>query len=274
VVAECRSHNMKILIETGAAFAGTGFSSVKVDWTKYTSDSFLIANREMLVLIAKELKPDYLTLTEEPATQEALTKLKFSKPDWDDFVSSTLKQLEPLKPGLLIGVSSGSWEDPSYIYSFMNNPAIDYVDLHVYPPGNNGALLERTLNTALDARRAGKRFTMGESWLYKATAGEMGSGIGIDGAVFNKDVYGFWYSLDARFVQTIMNMADAGNMDFVSFFWMRNFFAYLDYDKTPHNLSTVEINRMINRAAMPNVQNGTFSPLGQYYQQQLQSRSR
>lgn len=103
----------------------------------------------MLVLIANELKPDYLTLIVEPNTQEALTKLKFSPGAWDGFIKSTLKSVERFKPGVLIGASAGNWEDPVYINGFINLPGIDYIDLYVYPFGKDGIYLERTLNIAL-----------------------------------------------------------------------------------------------------------------------------
>jgi len=70
-----------------------------------------------------------------------------------------------------------------------------------------------------------------------------------------------------------MNLADATNMDFVSFFWTRNFFAYLDYDSTPRNLSTTALNRLINQASLSNIQKGNLSLLGQYVQQKLKSRT-
>jgi hypothetical protein len=272
IAAEASRHGMKILVETGAVFSGTAFSSVKVDWSKYTSASFLKAMQDQLVLIATEIKPDYLTLTEEPKTQEALTKLRFTNTDWIGFVDSILKRIDH-SGGMLLGAGLGSWEDQALAASFIKMPGLDYLDLHIYPPGKNAVFMERALNIALEARKAGKRVTIGECWLYKAPPDELGGGPGVDGDVFNNDVFSFWYPLDARFVKDIIGLADAAGMDFVSFFWMRNFLAYLDYENTPKNLSTAESNRMINQAALANLGKGALSPLGQYYQQQMQGRS-
>jgi hypothetical protein len=271
VTAEARRHGMKVLVETGAIFADTPYSPVQIDWSKYTSDSFLKGMQDQLVLIAGEIKPDYLTLTEEPKTQEALTKLRFTISDWSTFVESTLKRIGR-SGGMLVGAGMGSWEDPAYATAFLSIPEIDYIDLHIYPPGKNGTLLERALNIALGARSAGKRVTIGESWLYKALPEEMVSGPGIGGDVFNRDVYSFWYPLDARFVKNIMDLADAADMDFVSFFWMRNFLTYLDYTVSRQTLSTTELNRLINQTSLANLQKNVLSPLGQYYQEQLHNR--
>jgi len=271
IVTEIRRHNMKVLVETGAVFAGTAFSSVQVDWSKYTSASFLKGMQDQLVLIAHEIKPDYLTLTEEPGTQEMLTKLHFTLNDWTNFIETTLKRLD--RSGeMLVGAGMGSWDDAAYVTTFLGIDGIDYLDMHIYPPGNNGVFLERALNTALQVKAAGKRFTVGESWLYKATIAEITGSPGVDEDAFNRDTYSFWYPLDARFIEDIMDMADAGKMDFVSFFWMRNFLAYLDYSTSTKDLSTAELNRLINQTVLINLKLGVLSPLGQFYEEQLLGR--
>jgi hypothetical protein len=272
IAAEVRRRGMKMVVETGAVFAGTSFSSVKVDWSKYTAASFLQGMQDQLVLISKEIRPDYLTLTEEPGTQEALTGLKFSPSAWSSFVTSTLKQLDRYG-GMLVGTGMGSWEDPAYAKAFLSLPGIDYLDLHIYPMGKDGSILDRALSIAQDARRAGKRVTIGESWLYKTMPEDVGSGTAINEDVFKNDAFSFWYPLDARFIGDIMNLADAATMDFTSFFWTRNFLAYLDYDSTLPNASVAEINRRINQAALADLKKGTLSPLGEYYKNQLQMRA-
>jgi hypothetical protein len=271
IVTEIRRHNMKVLVETGAVFAGTAFSSIQVDWSKYTSASFLKGMEDQLVLTAHEIKPDYLTLTEEPGTQEMLTKLHFTLNDWTNFIETTLRRLDR-SGGILVGAGMGSWDDPAYVTAFLGIDGLDYLDMHIYPPGNNGVFLERALNTALQVKAAGKRFTVGESWLYKATLAEITSGPGVDEDAFNRDTYSFWYPLDERFIKDIMDMADAGKMDFVSFFWMRNFLAYLDYSTSTKDLSTAELNRLINQTVLINLKLGVLSPLGQFYEEQLLSR--
>jgi hypothetical protein len=190
---------------------------------------------------------------------------------WGDFIRSTLQKVE--RPnGMLVGAGTGTWEDPAYLDEVIGMPGLDYVDLHIYPMAKDGALLERAFDDALAARGAGKRVTISECWLYKALPGELGSGIGNFEGIQVRDNYSFWSPRDERYVLDIMNLADATKMDFVSFFWTRYFFAYLDYSTTPRNLPAIEFNRLINQAALGNIQAGRLSLLGQYYQAQLGKR--
>jgi len=273
IMGQCRQHGMKVLAECGAIFSGTPYSPVKIDWSKYTTQTFLEDLQDQLLLIAGEINPDYLTLANEPQTEQALTGLNITPSVWRDFIASTLDKVDRSN-GLLVGAGTGTWESLAYINEIFSMPGLDYIDLHIYPLNKDGLLLERALKYASEARATGKRVTVSESWLWKASPEELSRGLGDTEKIMNRDVYSFWYPLDSRFIQDIMKLGDATNMDFVSFFWTRNFFAYLDYEKTPHNLSTTQFNRLINQAFISNVQKGSLSPLGQYFQQKLNSRTK
>ncbi|MGA8848274.1 MAG: hypothetical protein WB564_00395 [Dehalococcoidia bacterium] len=272
IMVECHQRGMKVLVECGVIFAGTPYSPVEVNWSSYTTETFLQSLEDQLLLIAREIKPDYLTLANEPETEEALTKLTITPTIWSDFIASTLQKIDRFG-GLLAGAGTGTWENPSYINELFNMPGLDYIDLHIYPMNKNAIYLDRALNYTIEARAGGKLVTVSEAWLWKATPAELGNFLGDTEKIMNRDVYSFWYPLDEHFFQDIMNLADATKMDFVSFFWTRNLFSYLDYDKTPHNLDTTELNRLINQASLANVKEGSLSPLGEYFQTQLQSRA-
>jgi hypothetical protein len=272
IMVECHQRSMKVLVECGAIFAGTPYSPVEVDWSNYTTETFLQGLKDQLLLIAEEIKPDYLTLANEPQTEEALTKLTITPGIWSGFIASTLQNIDR-SGGLLIGAGTGTWENPNYINELFDMPGLDYIDLHIYPMNTNAIYLDRALNYAVEARAAGKRVTVSESWLWKATPAELSNFLGDTEKIMNRDVYSFWYPLDERFIQDVVNLADATNMDFVSFFWTRNFLSYLDYDSTPHDLTTAEYNRLINQASLANLQRGELSPLGRYFQQALNSRT-
>jgi phospholipase C len=273
IMAECHKRDIKVLVECGAIFSGTPYSSVQVDWSKYTTDTFLKGLQDQLLLVAREIKPDYLSLANEPETDEGLTKLKITPAEWKDFLTATLKQIDR-SSGMLAGAGTGTWENPAYINELFNMPGLDFIDLHIYPLNKDGVLLERALSYAQQAKAAGKRVTISESWLWKASATELGNGLGDTEKAMNRDVYSFWYPLDKRFIQDVTNLADATGMDFISFFWTRNLFSYLDYDSTPHNLTTAEYNRLINQASMANLGKDKLSTLGQYFQQTLNSRAK
>jgi hypothetical protein len=272
VVAECHRRGMTVLVECGAVFAGTPYSSIQYNWSGYSTASFLQGLQDQLVVIAREIKPDYLTLANEPQTEEGLTGLVITPTAWRDFISSTIGKIDR-SGGIVLGAGTGTWENPAYINTVISMPGLDYVDLHIYPLNQDARYLDLALNWATQARAAGQRVTVSEAWLWKASAQELQSGLGNIETVMNRDVYSFWYPLDARFIKDIMNLADVTDMDFVSFFWTRNFFAYLDYDRTSQNLTTLQYNRLINQAFISNVDKDTFSLLGQYFQQELSRRA-
>jgi hypothetical protein len=272
IVAECHRRGLKVLVESGAVFAGTPYSPIQYSWSRYTTASFLKDLQDELIVIAREIKPDYLTLANEPQTEESLTGLVITPTQWKNFIADTIGKIDR-SGGILLGAGSGTWENPDYINTIIGMRGLDYIDLHIYPLNKDGKLFERGLDYAMQARAAGQRVTISESWLWKASAQELGNGLGDSEKAMNRDVYSFWYPLDERFIGDIMDLADATKMDFISFFWMRNFFAYLDYDSTPPYLSTLRYNQLMNQAGLVGVQNGTLSPTAQYFQQQISSRA-
>ncbi len=272
IVEEAHKRGIKVLTECGVIFAGTPYSPLQMDWSKYTSESLMKGMQDQLILTAREVKPDYLLMANEPTTEEMLTGLKFTPEAWSTFLTSTAARIDR-SSGILVGAGVGTWEDPSYFNQVMQVEGLDFIDLHIYPMGRDAVLLDRALSYAQQARSAGNRVTISEASLYKAAPQEMGKSAYTSYAeIYDRDVYSFWSPLDERFTQDIINLADATQMDFISFFWTRYFFAYLDYDTTPHNQSTQEINRQINQATSKAVQDGSLSTLGQWFQETLHTR--
>ncbi|MGA9049628.1 MAG: hypothetical protein WB588_11615 [Dehalococcoidia bacterium] len=268
IISECHSRNMKVLVEVGAIFAGTPYSPVHVDWSKYTTQSFLQGLEDQLLLVAGQVQPDYLTLANEPVTDEGLTGLKITPGDWSSFISSTAGRIDR-SHGILVGAGTGTWENPAYMNSIINMTGLDYVDLHIYPMGTDNAYLDRALNYSQIAHSNRKRVTVSESWLYKALPEELGNGLGNAETIMDRDYYSFWQPLDAQFIRMMVSISAAAGMDFVSFFWSRYFFSYLDYQATSHDLSTIELNRLATQASMSSMQKGNLSPLGQDLQKLL-----
>jgi hypothetical protein len=272
ILAECHKRGLKVLVECGAIFSGTPYSPVQIDWSQYTTQTFLQGLEDQLLLVAKEIKPDYLTLANEPQTDESLTGLSISPAVWRNFIADTVAKVDR-SSGVLVGAGTGTWENPAYINELFNMAGLDYIDLHVYPMNKDAALLDRALTYAQQARAAGKRVTISESWLWKASPDELGNGLGDTDTIMNRDMFSFWEPLDERFLQDMMKLADVTGMDFVSFFWMRNFFAYLDYNTTAHNLTTEELTALMNQNYVSNVLQGNLSPPGLYIQEQLNAQN-
>jgi len=269
ILHEARLRGIKVLVESGTVFSGTAYSPIQVDYSKYTTGSFLQGREDQVLVIASQLRPDYLMIGNEPTTEEMLTHLTITAQDWGKYLNATLGRIN--HSGILIGTGVGTWEDPSYFEQAMQVKGTDFIDLHIYPMGRNASLLERALKYTQQARTAGKRVTISEVWLYKAAAGVNG-GYGNFSEIYNRDVYSFWQPWDERFIGDMIKLADLTHMDLVSFFWTRSFFAALDYNATDHNQTTEAFNRQINQAGMAAVQKGSLSGLGQWFQQELSTR--
>ena len=268
ITVECHGRGIKVLVEVGAIFSGTPYSPVQIDWSKYTTETFLQGLENQLILVAGQVQPDYLTLANEPVTDEGLTKLKITPEAWSSFISSTVSRIDR-SHGILVGAGTGTWENPAYMNTIINMPGLDYIDLHIYPMGRDNLFLERALSYSQTSHRNGKRVTVSECWLYKALPEELGSGLGNAETIMDRDYYSFWSPLDSQFTRLMVSLSATADLDFVSFFWSRYFFNYLVYQTTPHNLRTSELTRLATRASMNNMQKANLSTLGLYLQKLL-----
>jgi len=269
----CHEHKIKVLVEAGAIFSGTPYSSVNVDWSTETTDTFLQGLQDQLVLISTDIKPDYLTLANEPTTEEALTHLSIPSDVWQTFLETTLKKVDH-NDGTLYGAGSGTWEHPEYMKAAFNVSGLDYIDLHIYPFSKDAVFLDRAVNYTNQARAAGKKVVVSECWLFKAGAGELTTNIlGNMEKVQNRDVFTYWTPLDTRYMDDMINLADPSQMDFVSFFWMRNLFYEMVYSPDTQNLTTEQYNQAMNQGAIKAVGAGETSDLGKAFQKTLARRS-
>lgn len=271
VVAEARQRGIKTLVESGPAFSGTIYSPLRVDWTQYTAESFLAARQDQLVTIADQIRPDFLQIANEPSTAAMLTGFALTPAGYADFVRSSIERIG--HPGsLLLGAGAGTWEDPAYMTGLLNIPGLDHIDIHIYPIGRDGALMRRAYEIAGQARAAGLGVTISESGLYKVSSQELAT-LGTDyTTIYRRDAFSFWEPLDEKFIQALTALSRAAGIEFISIFWTRNFFAYLDYDSASR-LSDAELNQALNRASIAAVQDGRLSPLGEFYRDWIAGQS-
>jgi hypothetical protein len=265
VAEEVHSRGLKLLVEAGPVFADPQYSKVSFDWSNLSLDQYFQMRMDQLVLIAREVQPDYLCLGNEPSTQVMLTGFSFSIDQYLAFVRETAASIDRAK-GILLGAGSGSWEDPAYLESLSNEPSLDFINIHVYPLFSTHAdYLERMLESTAKARAKGKQVIIGEVWLYKATAQEVSQSMAFQD-VLARDIYSFWQPLDIRFIEAIVGLSHSEQFDYVSFYWSGFFFGYLDYDRTPQNLSAVDLYQRLNRAQYGNILDGLLSETGKTYQ--------
>lgn len=271
VVQEAHQRGFKVLIETSPVFAGTQFSNVEVDYQGLTKETYFEQRKQMVLTIASEIRPDYLSITHEPLTEMALTGVRMSVDDFVNFVNDTLNSLDR-SSGILYGAGNGTWEDRIYIERYIQETSVDFINIHIYPvTGSEGNQLQIAAELAQMSKDAGKRLVIGETWLYKATPDELARPRGDVslGEYYARDPYSFWQPLDIRFIQSVVDLGRAYDFDFISFFWSRYFFAYVNYNDVPRNINSTELFRMANQATFANMQAGKYSATGEAYREMI-----
>jgi hypothetical protein len=264
VAQEVHRRGLKLLVESGPVFPDPEYSQVQVDFSGFTTETYFQAKREQLLLIASEVRPDYLAISGEPSTEQMLTGLSFPPAEYAAFAQQTAAAIDR-STGILVGAGAGTWEDPEYLRAFIADSSLDFINMHVYPLRSATAdYLLRAVETAELARASGKKVLIGESWLYKASPSEVGKPYQ---EIFPRDVFSFWEPLDMSFIEAMAGLAHYQGFEYVSLFWANYFFSYLDYDETPKNLSPAELMSRANDAASASLLAGTFSGTGETLKQ-------
>ncbi len=259
---EVHARGLKLLVESGTVFSGTIYSPLSVDWSQYTRESYLQGRQDQLLTIARDLQPDLLQIANEPTTSAMLTGFQTDPAEYLDFVRSSLQKFDR-SGGMLIGAGAGTWEDPAYLEDLMQLAGLDFIDIHTYPIGRDASLLQLVRKAAQEARLSGKRVVISEAGLYKVDSSQLTVLSGRYAEIFSRDTYSFFEPLDEKYIRAVTLLARESGIEFVSFFWSRNLFAYLNYDSL-HGLSDLQINQRMNQAAQAALQEGKLSPLGSF----------
>lgn len=250
---EARRRNLKVLAQTTATFRDPTFSQVPIasyyaglTWERYRREK-----RQQIELVVREIRPDYLTIENEPRTQEANTGLRFTPDAMADLIQHVATGLD--KQGVLLGAGAGTWDDLAYLQGLVRISGLDYLDLHIYPI-NRDFLVDRAFRLGDLAHRAGKRLIIGEAWLYKARDGDFGGApVAAAAAIFARDVFSFWEPLDVAFIEMMGRLSHQLRSDFTSFFWSRYFYGYAEYGAATRRLPPVELFRLANLSAVENM---------------------
>ncbi len=137
--------------------------------------------------------------------------------------------------------------------------------LHIYPI--NRDYPAHAIENADAARAANKRVVIGETWLYKAGERDPSTSSGRNATeedVFVRDVYSFWSPLDAKQLTLIAQFARHKQIEFLSPFWTRYFYGYLDYAQT-RGLSNKQLLDLANVEASQNIVAGKPTATGGAY---------
>jgi uncharacterized protein (TIGR03437 family) len=271
VVAEVRKRGLTLVIETGLLFPGTYSAGSNFNLAGYyqtlTSDQINDARAQEAVLLAQQLQPDWLALGSEPDTEAAILNQSAYQPDtYATAVASRLTQVRAAGvSGTLLGAGIGTWQSngTSFLQSLLATD-LDFINLHVYPV-NFAFLTPDTLTYVDMVKAAGKRVGMGEVWLLKEADSEVSTtNVADNSTVFARDPYSFWAPLDQEFLTSLVNLAYWKGIDFISPFWTRYFYAYLDYDNTSA-MTPDEIIAAASSAEASALASGTFTSTATSY---------
>ncbi len=232
---ELRRRNLKFLAQMTTTFREPAFGSLPVEdhytgltWTRFTQEK-----RQMAETIIREIRPDFLTIENEPHTQQANTGMTFSVQSMTDLVQAVLAGLDRRRT--LVGAGAGTWDDLAYMQNLARTP-VDYLDMHIYPI-NRDFVTDRAFRISDIAQRANKRLFLGEAWLYKARDGELGGApVAAAPALFARDAFSFWEPLDVEFVTVMARLSQTLGVEFANFFWARCFFGYIEYGEPTRGL--------------------------------------
>lgn len=250
--AELKRRNLMFLAQMTPGFREPVFSSLPVAgyYTGLTLDRYTREARQMAEVIIREIRPDYLTLVNEPHTAQENTGLPFTVGNFTAVVQHVLTGLD--RRGVLIGGGTGTWDDLAYAQSLART-TLDYLDMHIYPI-NQDYVVDKAIRFAEIARRANKKVVLGEAWLYKTRDSELrGQAVAAAPALFARDVFSFWEPLDVEFIAVVGKLSGFLNIDFTSFFWSRHFYGYVEYGEATRGLRPAELFRQANLAAARNM---------------------
>jgi hypothetical protein len=265
VVEQARQRGMKIDIESETPLL-VGYPGISVGSVSYANlpySTYVTEDREMIQTIINDLHPDYINIgTETDTLQMLLHYPETSTPQgWGSYISSISTGLD--KGDTKIDVGIGSWDPISYLYTTLNNSAIDAIDVHIYPVYGN--YLRALTQIGELSRQYNKPMVVDEMWLHKSVMNE-GVGFATDAKISARNSYAFWIPLDEKFLKVMSKYAQVYDVAFISPFEGSIFFAYLNYSSNTANVPYDEARQVVSQAAGRNIAKGIVSPLGCYYQ--------
>ena len=111
---------------------------------------------------------------------------------------------------------------------------------------------------------------MSEIWLYKAIGNDVLGGVATTPNIFGRDAFSFWAPLDQKFLEVMTKFAQSKGIEYISPFWTKYLFAYLDYE-THKNKSAGELLSTGDIESVKNIMAKKFSDTGLKYKEIIQS---
>lgn len=262
LAGEVHRQGFKLTVKMGAFFPQKEFSQNEASYSGLTLAKLQDGMARQGAWITHEMKPDFLNIISEPDTMGHNTGVELTPEAFRDLVNRVVEAAR--QPGVRIGAGTGSWNPPRYMELLATETKLDSLDLHVYPI-QRGWLTERIPAVAELARKNGKGLTMSECWLYKAGGSDLlgSNNVAASTELFARDAWSFWMPLDERFVRDVAAYAKLYNMEYCSFFWMRNLYGYLDYTPEAARMGPARIYQELNKVAAGNIVKGQLNAVGE-----------
>ena len=263
VAEAAHQRGIKVMPHVTVLFADTPFSPYQGIYRGLDLDRFKHEYRDMVQLVVRELKPDYLGLITEPDTQARLTGLPQLN-DPQTVVQVVQFALAGLDRGkTLVGAGSGSWSPPAFAKALAEQTDVDFIAIHIYPI--TGRMLDNAVQMARIARANGKLAVIDETWLYKILKPGGGDNVAAAAEVYRRDAFSFWEPLDRKFIALMLKLARTEHISLVSFFWSGLFFGDLDHTPELDRLPYRELARRHNQAVYQNMRQGVLTGTGKFY---------
>ena len=243
------------------------------------------------IIIAQQVKPDYLILQSEPQT-DAVNDFRPELNNASQDVAMITKFVSDLNnagisglhTSILLGSGAGTWQPDwkSYFTGLAAISGLDKIDTHLYnfqPGVNQLGEVTIAMQVADMAHAAGKGVTMSEFWFDKSAtlAGLTENGDSISDMRV-RDMFSFWEPLDVQAFQMLSDLANFKHFDYVSVFGFYNWFSLVDYDSlksvpvyppltdTQNTAVDNQITTSQNQSAKLAMSSGRLSPVGKAYQ--------
>ncbi|MEW6335986.1 MAG: hypothetical protein ACOY3Y_00720 [Acidobacteriota bacterium] len=237
VVAEAHARGLKVAIESGAMFPGAYSAGSGLDAASYyptlTWNRYVIGRADHVVAIARDVRPDFIGVGSEPDTEADLSgqdnlRAPAGFAAMVSYITDRVAGAGVSGVPVLAGVGTWTPHGDAFVEALCGISGLWGIDLHQYPV--NLDFLDRGLALAELARARGKRVTFMEAWLQKETDAELATlNPAFDTTIYARDSYSFWAPLDTRFLEVMVKLAHVAEVDMLSPFWSRYFWAYLDH---------------------------------------------
>jgi hypothetical protein len=229
LAAEIHARGMKLYVEhfVNPPFSPHAFKDLQD--TPQGRKEFLDLMEKEVTLIARQVRPDYLSLLTEPeTTMMRWTRLTFSADELASWVGAVATHLKSTNtsPKTLLGAGAGTWESPEFVRKAAQQGKLDYIDLHLYAlklgQENQVTNLVAAVHNIREAR-PDMQVTIGEAWLYKHGADEPKGMLSRE--AFSRDNFNFWSPLDQQFFRLLLGIAQREKISVVVPYFSQYLFA-------------------------------------------------